>query len=114
MSSIEEINLFLMNVKKLISEDKMTFIPRPKNNLAELGINIRIVKDIIMNLTYKNYYNGPKEDYDRNHGGFVWEFGKDEDIYQVYIKLKIKETIRGEMLVVLSFHKAEYPITYKY
>lgn len=114
MSSIEEINLFLMNVKKLIAENKMTFIPRPKNNLSELGINISIVKDIIMNLTYKNYYNGPKEDYSKNHVGFVWEFGKDEDTYQVYIKLKIKETKKGDMLVILSFHKAERPIIYKY
>lgn len=110
----EEINNFLVEMKMLVSQGNINFIPRPKNNLSKLGINIRVVKDILIKLTYKNYYRGPKEDYDPKQGGFIWEFGKDEEIYQLYIKLKIKETSRGKLLAIIGFHKAEFPINYKY
>lgn len=114
IATIDEINAFLIEVKVLVSEGRIDFIPRPKNNLARLGINIRIVKDIINNLTYKNYFNGPEEDDNPKFGGFIWEFGKDEERYQIYIKLKIKETSRGKLLSIMGFHRADFPINYKY
>lgn len=114
IATIDEVNAFLIEVKVLVSEGRIDFIPRPKNDLARLGINIRIVKDIINNLTYKNYFNGPEEDNNPKFGGFIWEFGKDEESYQIYIKLKIKETGRGKLLSIMGFHRADFPINYKY
>jgi hypothetical protein len=98
----------------LITQGKVDFIPRPKNNLSTLGINIKIAKEIIINLTYKNYYKGPNDDNNPKFGGFIWEFGNDEETYQIYIKLKIKETSRGKLLSIMGFHKADFPIEYKY
>lgn len=114
IATIHEINSYLIEVKILVSQGKIDFIPRPKNNLSELGINIRIAKDIINNLTYKNYSKGPEEDDNPKYGGFIWVFGNDEEKYQIYIKLKIKETSRGKLLSIIGFHKAEFPIEYKY
>ncbi|ERI93910.1 putative toxin-antitoxin system, toxin component [Clostridiales bacterium oral taxon 876 str. F0540] len=113
-TSLEEINCFLVEVKSLITEGKYDFIPRPKNNLTNLGINLKIALDIILNLTYKNYFNGPEEDDNPKFIGFIWEFGKDEDQYQIYIKLKLKDTSRGKLLCIMGFHKADFPIRYLY
>ena len=114
IATIEEINEFLIDVKLLITQGKVDFIPRPKNNLSKLGINIKIAKEIIVNLTYKNYYKGPKEDDNPMFGGFIWEFGNNEETYQIYIKVKIKETSRGKLLSIMGFHKADFPIEYRY
>lgn len=113
-STIEEINNFLVEVKALIIAGNYDFIPRPKNNLTNLGINLRIALDIILKLTYKNYSSGPKQDDNPKYIGFVWEFGKDEEKYQIYIKLKIKNTSRGKLLCIMGFHKADFPIRYLY
>lgn len=113
-SSLEEVNSFLVEVKSLITAGKYDFIPRPKNNLTNLGINLKIALDIILNLTYKNYFNGPEEDDNPRFIGFIWEFGKDEELFQIYIKLKLKDTSRGKLLCIMGFHKADFPIKYLY
>jgi len=113
-STIKEVNNFLAEVKSLITTGSYDFIPRPKNNLTSLGINFKIALDIILNLTYKNYFNGPEQDDNPRFIGFIWEFGTDEESYQIYIKLKIKDTTRGSLLCIMGFHKAGFPIKYLY
>ena len=113
-STIPEVNNFLEEVKILIKSGNYDFVPRPKNNLTSLGINLKIALDIILKLTYKNYFNGPQQDINPNFMGFIWEFGTDEEMYQIYIKLKIKDTSRGELLCIMGFHKADSPIEYSY
>jgi hypothetical protein len=110
----EEVSNFLVEVKSLASAGNYDFIPRPKNNLTNLGINLKIALDIILNLTYKNYFNGPEKDDNPKFIGFIWEFGQDEQNYQIYIKLKIKDTNRGNLLCIMGFHKADSPIRYLY
>jgi hypothetical protein len=113
-AAVGEINEFLIESKSLIAAKKVDFIPRPKNNLTNLGISLKIALHIILNLTYQNYFNGPEQDNNTNYAGFIWEFGKDEEKYQVYIKLKIKDTNRGKLLCIMGFHKADFPIKYLY
>lgn len=113
-AAIEEVNNFLVDAKVLITAGNYDFIPRPKNNLTSIGINLKIALDIILNLTYKNYYKGPKQDDNPKFVGFIWEFGKDEEKYQIYIKLKIKDTSRGKLLCIMGFHKADFSIVYLY
>ncbi|WP_186430450.1 type II toxin-antitoxin system MqsR family toxin [Clostridium sp. BSD9I1] len=113
-STIPEVNNFLEEVKSLVKSGDYDFVPRPKNNLTSLGINLKIALDIILNLTYKNYFNGPEQDNNPNFIGFIWEFGVDEEKYQIYIKLKIKDTSRGELLCIMGFHRADSPIEYSY
>lgn len=113
-ATVEEINNYLTEVKNLIAQGKVDFIPRPKNDLSVLGLTIPHAVAIIRNLTYKNYSKGPKEDDNSAYSGFVWEFGDDEINYQIYIKLKIKETSRGNLLCIMGFHRAGFLITYSY
>ncbi len=113
-ATVEEINNYLTEVKNLIAQGRVDFIPRPKNDLSILGLTIPHAVAIIRDLTYKNYYGGPKEDDNPAYLGFVWEFGDDVINYQIYIKLKRKETSRGKLLCIMGFHRADFPITYTY
>jgi hypothetical protein len=114
MTTVEDINNYLTEVKNLIAQGRVDFIPRPKNDLSILGLTIPHAVAIIGNLTYRNYYRGPRIDDNPAYAGFVWEFGDDETNYQIYIKLKIKETSRGNLLCIMGFHKADFLITYSY
>jgi len=49
-STIDEINNFLVEVKALVTVGNYDFIPRPKNNLTNLGINLKIALDIILRI----------------------------------------------------------------
>lgn len=114
----DEINKFLLEVKSTISKSSSNFylIPREKNMkyIASIGLSIPNVMYEIMNLTYKNYFNGPCQDDNSSYTGFIWEFGKDEETFQIYIKLKIKQTSKGKIVQCLSFHEADRAINYCY
>jgi hypothetical protein len=116
MTDIEEIKKFLNNAKELMKAGAFDFVPRKKNmdSIKEAGLTIKHVKEIIMDLTYKNYYRGPSVDVGANREGFIWEFGYDIEGTDFYIKLKIEQRGEKECLVCLSFHKAEQPLVYPY
>ncbi|MDK2814581.1 hypothetical protein VTU32_10390 [Thermoanaerobacter sp. CM-CNRG TB177] len=58
MAQIEEIKKFLNDVKELIKAGAFVFVPRKKNmdSIKEAGLTVKHVKEIILDLTYKNYY----------------------------------------------------------
>jgi len=116
MAQIEEIKKFLDKAKSLMKSGDFDFVPRKKNmdSIKETGLTIRHVKEIIMDLTCKNYYRGPSVDVGSNRQGFIWEFGYDIEGTDFYIKLKIEQRGEKEYLVCLSFHKSEQPIIYPY
>ena len=116
MTDIEEIKRFLNKAKELMKSGAFDFVPRKKNmdSIKEAGLTIKHVKEIIMDLTYKNYYRGPSVDVGSNRQGFIWEFGYDIEGTDFYIKLKIEQRGDKECLVCLSFHKAEQPLVYPY
>lgn len=104
----KELEIFLKTAKKLISDDKFDFIPRRKNlmSLAEYGLSIKDVKEEILDLEDINYFKGPKEDFERP--GVIWEFKTkiESDIF--YVKLKIVEENKLQVLKCLSFHKSDF------
>lgn len=109
-ASAEEIVKFLVKAKKLLSMGEYIMIPRRKNMqaLAQLGFTIIDAKNEILDLATGDYYKGPKQDFDLNYPGDVWEFKKDVGNIQFYVKLKI-EIIQGkEILKCLSFHEDEF------
>ena len=59
--------------------------------LAQYGLTILDVKSEILDLTVDDYYKGPKQDYDLNRPGDIWEFKKDIDGNKFYVKVKIVE-----------------------
>lgn len=91
----------------------LDILPRPKNNetVKKLGLTKKNIEDIILALTEDNYYKGPKQD-DRNPNQQIWEFGKEIDGIEVYIKLSIATVNKIQIAKCISFHEAEYPLSY--
>jgi len=116
MTRVAEIEKFLNKSKSLIKSGAFDFVPRKKNmdSIKEAGLTIKHVKEIILELNYKNYYRGPDNDIGSYRKGVVWEFGYNIDGTDFYIKLKIEQRGDKECLVCLSFHKAEQPLYYPY
>jgi hypothetical protein len=116
MTQIENIKNFLNKAKSLIKSGYFDFVPRKKNmdSIKEADLTIKHVKEIIMDLTYKNYYRGPDNDIGSNRQGVVWEFGYEIDNINFYIKLKIEKRGEKDCLVCLSFYIAEQPLVYPY
>lgn len=110
--SRRKIKAFLKEFKDF-SDKKFEFVDRPKNMqlLMDLNINDLIAKEIILNLTHKNYSNGPEKDRDREKGN-VWKFGSRINGEEVYIKLS--DDFTGDKARCISFHKAEFKIEYPY
>ena len=82
---------FLERMKRLISAGKYDFVPRRKNMqaLAQHGLTILDAKNEILGLVVGDYYKGPKQDFDHNRPGDIWEFKKNIDGNSFYIKVKI-------------------------
>lgn len=109
VASVQQIGEFLERVRdEIITRRRFDFIPRKENldGLAGLGITVRAAKQEIPGLTYRDYYRGPSADHSQEHvrGGMIWEFVKDIDGKQVYVKLKL-DNDRG--CVCVSFHECE-------
>ena len=109
-ASNSDIAAYLSEVKKLVSKGKYDFVPRRKNMqaLAHHGLTFIDAKNEILGLVVNDYYNGPKEDYDSNRPGDIWEFKKNLDGIQFYIKLKIVEENGEKILKCLGFHEDEF------
>ncbi len=101
---------FLAQVKKLMAVGKYVFVSRRKNMqaLAYHGMTLVDVKDEIMGLVVEDYYKGPKQDFDLEQSGDIWEFKKDIDGKQFYVKLKIQKQNGEDILKCLSFHEDDY------
>ena len=111
----ELVKQFLKETKYLISKGNYEIVNRDKTfrTMALLGIDFETIKEIILSLTPKDYFNGPDEDRDRPEE-FIWEFGKIFDSREIYIKLKIEDTGDKELGKCLSFHVAEREIKYPF
>lgn len=66
------------------------------------------MKTEILSLEVKDYYKGPKTDFDPNKPGDIWEFKKSIDGIQFYLKLKIVVENEESILKCLGFHKDDF------
>lgn len=109
-SSSSDVSAFLTKAKKLMAAGRYDFIPRRKNMqaLSARGLTIADVKNEIMGLVVGDYYKGPKQDFDQTQPGDIWEFKKDVDGEQFYVKLKIQNRNGEDVLKCLSFHEDDY------
>lgn len=114
MATKKEIELFLA---KFIQKVKIFGIifrdDRGKNmqTLLDLEITPKYREDVIMNLNPDDYVEGPIED-TLNKKGEMWVFGKEVNGRDVYIKISMG--ISNSSAICISFHIAEYRITYKF
>ncbi len=110
ITPVSVIKLFLEQIKReMTKSDRFVFVERKANmdSLANLGFSIKAARNEIMSLTYQDYDRGPLPDHDQTRPGSIWEFIKNVDGIEVYIKLKL-DPYRG--CVCLSFHKSEGPV----
>ena len=74
----EEINKYLGNFKRYLSQMSYIFVMREKNKktLSEMSFTTLDVQKELLKLEYKDYLSGPKPDEDPKRKGDIWEFGK--------------------------------------
>ena len=106
----QDIILFLERAKRLLSEGKYDFVPRRKNMqaLAQHGLTIANAKEEILGLVVGDYYKGPKQDLDPDKPGDIWEFKKQIDGKQFYVKVKITQNNGEDILKCLGFHEDDF------
>lgn len=109
-ADILEIVTFLERMKMLISAGKYDFVPRSKNMkaLAKYGLTVTDAKNEILGLVAGDYYKGPKQDFDPNRPGAIWEFKKDIDGMCFYIKVKITQENGEDILKCMGFHEDDF------
>ncbi len=105
-----DIAAFLGKMKGLISAGKYDFVPRRKNMqaLAEHGLTITDAKNEILGLVVSDYYKGPKQDFDPDRPGDIWEFKKDVDGIPFYVKVKITQENGEDILKCMGFHEDDF------
>ena len=101
---------YLADVKRLLSAGKYDFVPRRKNMqaLAQHGLTITDAKNEILGLVVGDYYKGPKQDHDPNRPGNIWEFKKNIDGMQFYVKVKIVQENGEDILKCIGFHEDDF------
>lgn len=124
--SYDEIEKYITEVKKAIEADnyRIETNRRRQANLAlfrDYAIDEAKSKEILLDLTANDFC----EVLQNEHKGFEHEllyvFGKDVKLLQRFgegeetISLYIKcNKLESEFLIVISFHKQEYPLTYAF
>lgn len=105
-----DVAVYLSEVKRLLSAGKYDFVPRRKNMqaLAQHGLTITDAKNEILGLVVDDYYKGPKQDLDPNRPGDIWEFKKNIDGIQFYVKVKITQENGEDILKCLGFHEDDF------
>ncbi|WP_273122710.1 hypothetical protein [Bacillus weihaiensis] len=122
IASIEDVNSMLTKTKQYIDDENIHFQEREKNMeyLNTNGISIDDALTYVYEMDHHNYSKGPEEDRDTKFApGDVWIFGLPEGFIpdtavndEVYVKLK--ELLQTDRMICLSFHKAQWPISYAY
>lgn len=79
------------------------------NSLLELGVTPSERLNVLMRLECYDYSAVPIVD-ELNNQGEMWVFGKDVKGNEVYIKISMGRP--NSHTICVSFHKAEYPMSY--
>ncbi len=116
MTTEQEVRQFLnefkvkMDIYSIIFRDDRT---SKKNTKALLSLDIlpNKRKEIIKDLNSQDYYEGPLSD--KLYGmSSMWVFGKTVKNKEVYIKISMG--FEEGSVICISFHEAEYKITYPF
>lgn len=118
---MQQINEALRKIKDTINSSKNTnfhFKNRPENKetLIKLGYLHHHVLEEILNLTYRNYCEGPDPNISRSgiRKGAIWKFGKTIEELEVYIKIQVIPHGGINKCVCISFHEANRKMQYPY
>ena len=76
--------------------------------LAQHGLTINDAKTELLDLVVGDYYKGPKQDFNPDRPGDIWEFKKQIDGKQFYVKVKITQENGEDILKCLGFHEDDF------
>lgn len=113
--SIKDVRDFLLEFKQVATGGSgVDIVPRVETRptLAQLGMTLANLEELLLGLSVADYCKGPEPDRDRP--GSIWIFGREIEGKEVYIKLKVAQTGNRRIAKCISFHIARYPLRYPY
>lgn len=114
-STEAEVKSFLLAVKYAIQDGSLLFRrgrQKNKESMVRLGLDLNDVASEVMSLSVNDYCDGPLKDCEFE--GEIWEFRKEVAGKEVYIKLKLGGDKRNQQVIVISFHIAEFQLSYRF
>jgi len=111
--SIQDVRDFLLKFKQVATGGSgVDIIPRAETRptLAQLGLTMANLEELLLGLSVADYCKGPVPDRDRP--GSIWIFGREIEGHEVYIKLKVAQVGDRHIAKCISFHIAQYPLKY--
>lgn len=113
--SVQDVRDFLLEFKQVATgASGVDIVPRAETRpaLAQLGLTMSNLEELLLGLSVANYCKGPVPDRDRP--GNIWIFGREIEGHEVYIKLKVARVGGRRLAKCISFHIAEHPLVYPY
>jgi hypothetical protein len=115
MSTVTAIESFLKDFKfklgfwGLLLQNRLS--SKNFQTLTDLEFRVEDLKRALGELQVEDYSEGPIKDLLYN-GADMWVFGKDIKKREVYIKITMGQP--NDKVICISFHFAEYALTYPY
>jgi hypothetical protein len=109
-----DVEIFLTGFKEKLKVFDIIYEERTKNKQALLDLEITPSQrtGYIKGLKAEDYFKGPTKDTNDITNPDYWKFGKSINNKEVYIKIHFGKT--NKPVICISFHVAEWPITYKF
>lgn len=108
LSLFKHLELKNLRIAGLTRSDSKTF-----RFLTSLGYTVQDVFACLRSLELADYVNGPLPD-DKGRSRDVWIFGKRIEGIEAYIKFTICLSGTDTYVVCISFHEAEWPLSYPF
>jgi hypothetical protein len=113
-TTITDVEKFLEEFKLKLKIFRIIYENREKNKQALLDLEITPIQrtQFIEKLKVENYHEGPKTDTNDIGSSDYWEFGTKVKNKEIYIKIKMGYA--NNSVICISFHEAEFKLTYPF
>lgn len=101
--SIKIINAYLIKIKKFVENGNFEIVNRKKNKkfLLENNLKSNDIINIIMSLSYDDFFDKIEEDRNEKYKGFILKFRPVWKCKRLYIKVRIE----NDNTIFISFHE---------
>lgn len=118
-----DVEQYLSDVFVAVNAGRYQISPRQKNQdiYMDYVFTEEDAKKVILSLTVYDFSDAVKNDHPQHPEEILYIFGKDINLMPRYgdseekVSLYIKfNKLTNQYVIVISFHKQEYPLTYKF
>lgn len=118
-----DVEAYLLDVFDAVKAERYQISTRLKNQSIYMDyvFTEADAKNVILSLTADDFSNAVQNDHPQHPEEILYIFGKDikllpryggaEELVSLYIKFN---KLTNQYVIVISFHKQEYPLTYKF